>query len=523
MAKKKKRGIEVEDFFPPNAEGQRVILPKQRELIESDERNVAFVGGYGSGKTMSAAVLAILLSMEIPGNVGVICRRSYSKLHDSTLRIFLEALERVEVGDVQYRDSFRGFPHRIVFPNASEVWVKETKDIGRWLGPEFGWAWVDEASEEPFKTFEGLTSRLRLPQAKDYLKLILTTNPPFQTHWIPRIFGSNPGRTEKTILVDGKPFTSTYRLIRSSSKDNPNLPADYVAGLIQTHGEANARRIVDGEFGFTPEGIPVFGDAFSHAKHVGEPKYLAGIQLDRSWDWGFRVPVCTWHQVYKCKVGSVHHTLLQELVGEKIESESFADLVLELTRKEFPDAAPGAVQDVADAAGAQHNERGPGPIIRLGRPPYNLRFRYRKIINIDPSLDLMRKRLRAPLCPCGWPVVLIHRQCRNSIDTLAGGYHYPEKSDGAAALKPHKDGYFDNVADSIRYEFLLRVAQELRDAGQFAELQDNLAVGAGHLQDGYAQILGRDPWGEEPVTGVIEFAPGAMPETARVAGEWWRD
>lgn len=521
MAKKKPAGLRVEDFFPPGPDGTRVILPKQRELIESAERHVSFVGGYGSGKTMAAAVLCIMLAMAVPANVIVICRRSYSKLHDSTLRILLECLERADIGDVQYKDSFRGFPHRIVLPNASEFWVKETKDLGRWLGPEFGAAWVDEASEEPFKTFEGLVSRLRLPQAKDYLKLILTTNPPFQTHWIPRVFGQQPGPSTKTILVDGKPFTTTYRLIRSSSKDNPNLPSDYVANLIQTHGEANARRIVDGEFGFTPEGIPVFGDAFSHAKHVGEPKYLAGVQLDRSWDWGFRVPVCTWHQVYKCKAGSVHHTVLQELVGEKIESEAFADQVLALTRKEFPEAVPGAVQDVADAAGAQHNERGPGPIIRLSRPPYNLRFRYRKVINIDPSLDLMRKRLRAPLCRCGWPVVLIHRQCRSVIDMLAGGYHFPEKADGAAALKPYKDGYFDNVADSVRYEFLLRVAQELRDAGQFTELQDTKPLTG--LQDGYAQILGRDPWGNQPVTGAIEFADGAMPETARATGEWWRD
>lgn len=128
-------GLQLEDFLPPGIKGKRVLLPHQRELIESPERYVAFVGGYGSGKTLAAAILGVLLSVQIPGNVGVIARRSYSKLHDSTLRMFLEVLERVDLGNVQYRDSFRGFPHRIIFPNDSEVWVKETKDIGRWLGP----------------------------------------------------------------------------------------------------------------------------------------------------------------------------------------------------------------------------------------------------------------------------------------------------------------------------------------------------------------------------------------------------
>ncbi len=516
--------MKLEELLPPGPRGRRVLLPKQRELIESQERYVAFVGGYGSGKTLAAAILCVLLSLSVPGNVGVVIRRSYSKLHDSTLRMLLEVLERVDLGHIQYRDSFRGMPHKIIFPNDSEIWVKESKDLGRWLGPEFGWAWVDEASEEPVKTFEGLVSRLRLPQAKKYLKLILTTNPPFSTHWLAKMFGSEPG-----VISRGG---ADYRLIRSSSRDNPNLPSDYVANLIATHGEANARRIVDGEFGFTPEGLPVFGDAFSHGKHVGEPKMLDGIPLDRSWDWGFRVPVCTWHQVYRCKVGTVHWTVLHELVGEKIETEAFADKVLAETKAVFPLALPVMIQDVGDHAGAQHNERGPGPMIRLGRPPYNLRFRYRKVVNIDPVLDLIRKQLRAPLCPCGWAHVLIHRSCRNVIDALAGGYHYPEKQDGTAALKPHKDGYFDNVADSIRYEAMNRVQVELRGGNVMAELTDPLVT-----QDGFTSSFGlsSDPWSREVITGAKEFADGVVPAdrgTGRtgdsdlrksLVGDWYKD
>lgn len=502
--------MKLEDLLPPGPRGRRVLLPRQRELIESHERYVCFVGGYGSGKTLAASILCVLLSLSVPGNVGVVIRRSYSKLHDSTLRMLLEVLERVDLGNIQYRDSFRGMPHKIIFPNDSEIWVKESKDLGRWLGPEFGWAWVDEASEEPVKTFEGLVSRLRLPQAKKYLKLILTSNPPFQTHWIPRLFGTEPG-----VTVRGG---AEYRLIRSSSRDNPNLPADYVANLIATHGEANARRIVDGEFGFTPEGLPVFGDAFSHGKHVGEPKMLDGIPLDRSWDWGFRVPVCTWHQVYRCKAGTVHWNILHELVGEKIETEAFADKVLAETKSVFPRSLPALTQDIGDHAGAQHNERGPGPIIRLSRSPYNLRFRYRKVVNIDPVLDLIRKQLRAPLCSCGWARVLIHRFCRNVIDALAGGYAYPEKPDGTGALKPRKDGYFDNVADSIRYEAMNRVQYELRGGATMEQLADPIGS-----QDGFTPQLGRDPWDQQMVTGAIEFAAGAVPETAKATGDWWRD
>jgi hypothetical protein len=512
--------VKLEDFLPPGPKGKRSLLKHQRELIESSERYVAFVGGYGSGKTLAASILAVLLSMTVPGNVGIVARRSYSKLHDSTWRMLLEVLERIDVGQVRYSDSFNGFPHRVILPNDSEIWARETKDIARWLGPEIGWAWVDEASEEPVKTFEGLVSRVRLPQARDYLKLFLTTNPPFQTHWIPKTFGTEPGVTTRGGL--------DYRLIRSSSRDNPNLPKEYVDQLIATHGEANARRIVDGEFGFTPEGLPVFGDAFSHGKHVGEPQHLPSLPLDRSWDWGFRVPVCTWHQVYRCKAGTVHWNILHELVGEKIESEAFADIVLADTKKLFPQSVPSLIQDIGDHAGAQHNERGPGPMIRLARPPYNLRFRYRKVINIDPTLDLIRKQLRAPLCACGWAHVLVHRACRNVIDAFAGGYAYPEKPDGTGALKPRKDGYFDNVADSVRYEAMNRVAVELRESGQLATLVDP-------APNGFTQELGwsRDPWLTEMVTGPREAAGAASDEQRSrtgaddlkrtLGGDWWRD
>jgi hypothetical protein len=506
------RKLRLADFLPPGADGKRRVLPHQLELINSSARYVAFIGGYGSGKTMAAAVRMLLHGLTVPANVGVIARRSYQKLHDSTLRIFLDVLERADVGDVQYRDSFRGFPHRIILPNDSEFWVRETKDIGRWLGPEFGSAWVDEASEEPLKTFEGLVSRLRLPQAKDYLQLILTSNPPFKTHWIPKMFGVEPGKFEKGGLL--------YHLIRSSSRDNPNLPKDYVDQLIATHGEANARRIVDGEFGFTPEGLPVFGDAFSHAKHVGEPKALASVPLDRAWDWGFRVPCVTWHQIYRCKAGTVHWNILHELVGEKVETEEFARQVLAETRTVFPLTSPVDVVDVADHAGAQVNERGPGPIIRLSRPPWSLRFRYRKVANLDPGLDIIRKQLRAGICRCGWHPVLIHRSCRSVIDALAGGYAYPEKQDGMSALKPRKDGYFDNVADSVRYEAINRVQPELRGMNTLDALTDPKI---GTFQDGLAEILGRDMWGREMYTGAVEFAKGVAPETLKATGDWWKE
>jgi phage terminase large subunit len=179
------------------------ILPQQRELLESNEKFVALVGGYGSAKTLPSCIMGHILSVSIPGNMGIVMRRSLPKLHDSTERIYLEVLQRSGV-EFQTREMRDGWPHRIIYPNGSEVVFRETTDIGRFLGPEYGWAFLDEAQEEPEKTFKDVSGRLRLPRAADYLKFILATNPPSSQHWIAKTFPKPGGWTREVRLNDGE-------------------------------------------------------------------------------------------------------------------------------------------------------------------------------------------------------------------------------------------------------------------------------------------------------------------------------
>lgn len=153
------------------------ILPKQHEALDATERVVAQVGGYGSMKTISGMVLGHLLSTHVPGNLGIVVRRSLPKLRDSTQRIFLEVLDRSKA-NVEFREMRDGWPGRIIYPDTgSEVVFRETKDLGRFLGPEYGWFAIDEAQEEPEQVFKDLMGRLRLPRAEKYLKAMLFTNP----------------------------------------------------------------------------------------------------------------------------------------------------------------------------------------------------------------------------------------------------------------------------------------------------------------------------------------------------------
>jgi len=453
------------DLFPPctidnckdAAKGtHKHIMPKQQEFLDSSERFVACVGGYGSGKTMQACIMGHLLSVSIHGNMGIVVRKSIPKLHDSTERIYLEILQRSGV-NFQAREMRDGWPGRIIYSNGSEVLFRETKDLGRFLGPEYGWFYIDEAQEEPERTWRDLVGRLRLPRAKKYLRGIITTNPPPKTHWIAKKWPTPGASVERVKLKGNKVMTLTYRMIQSSTYDNPFLSSDYIAGIMQNNSPAEARRIIEGFYGFTQEGRAVY-PMFDAMRHVGDPP-TRKMALYRVWDFGFHCPAVIWSQMFRCKNNSQHCVTLSEYMGQDIEALPLSDEVFKETREQYSssDIPDDMILDGGDTAGAQHNDRGPGPIILLARPKdqggKNLHFRHKKFPDIDPGLDLVRLCLRTQ-CKCGHPLLLIHRRCRNLIEALMGGYHYPKDSLAGSTnkkSKPVKDGYYDNIADVLRY------------------------------------------------------------------------
>lgn len=448
------------ELFPPctkegcteHPDEDQHVLPHQVDTIESEEKYVVSIGGYGSGKTLGNAVLGHLLSVAIPGNLGFVGRRTLPKLHDSTERIFLEVLQRADV-NFEGRENRDGWPHRIIYPNGSEIVFRPTQDLGRFLGPEYGWFYVDEAQEEPEGTFTRLAGRLRLPRAASYLKGLLSSNPPHKTHWLARRF-PKPGTWETREEVNGEMIITKWRMIRTSTLENPFLDPGYIANLKTLHSASEVKRILQGFYGFEQEGRPVYGN-FVFEKNVGiiQPQLMT---LARSWDFGYHAPVVTWHQFPRCKKGRVHWIILHELVPRDIEAEPLAEMVIKETSERFKNWPRHFIMDCGDTAGAQMSDRGPGPIIRLGKEPYKLTFRHTKFKDIDPSIALVRKCL-GTMCECGFPVLTVDRNCTEVIDMFAGGYHFPDESKiggrnkGTIVDKPVKDGYFDNIADSVRY------------------------------------------------------------------------
>lgn len=473
--------MKVQELFPPCrldpctlggdvGKKHHHVLPKQQESLDAPERVVAQIGGYGSMKTISGMVLGHLLSTHVQGNLGIVVRRSLPKLRDSTQRIFLEVLDRSKV-HVEFREMRDGWPGRIIYPETgSEVVFRETKDLGRFLGPEYGWFAIDEAQEEPEQVFKDLLGRLRLPRAEKYLKAMIYTNPPRRGHWIQKMFPQE-GSWVKAVDVAGKMVKITFRMIRSRTSENPFLGAEYIAQLKLTHTSEELRGILSGEYRSDFDGKPVYKPPFNTAYHVGDFP-VSKATVVRGWDFGYHHPVVVFSQMLRCRYQRPHWTILRELILEDLDYKELHNKVNEYGEAWFPDHNRYMYLDAGDHAGTQVSDRGPGPIIELAKDPYNLRFRYTAVRDVDPGVRFIRDLFKTK-CECGYYLLQVDRQCPEVIEMFQGGYHYPKDKSGSVKPdpKPTKDGYYDNIADAVRYTGwnLYRAAR--LDAGLMSELE----------------------------------------------------
>jgi len=114
-----------------------VPLPKQHEFISSAWRHdyLLYAGGYGSGKSLVGCALAIMLSMAIPGNLGLVGRQHASDLRDSTQRTFFECLPPEWIARWKATES------HLWLVNGSEVIFRHLDEPAGLKSLNLGWAY----------------------------------------------------------------------------------------------------------------------------------------------------------------------------------------------------------------------------------------------------------------------------------------------------------------------------------------------------------------------------------------------
>jgi len=409
--------------------------PKQQEFILTKKKYSTFIGAFRSGKSLAASFKAYALSFNYPGNVGLICRKDYTTLRDSTMQTLFGIIPPESPLVVKWNESTHDLwlktkdpkkPSHIMFRGADEY-----KKFGSY---ELGWFWIDQSEEISEMVFNQLSGRLSKPGVP--LCGMQTPNPPGQYHWLYRRFKKNFN-------------PETDFVCHTSSYDNrENLPDGYIEDL-ESHSEQWKRAFLYGEWSFVAEGDPVYAD-FREDIHVAKAPITVfeGVHVVRSIDPGYLFPACGWFQYIP---GKDRTHKLAELMVPNTTADAFADMILEFELKRFPQVPlehfenvgdPYFLDQKTDKSEATSREifasKGISPIITS--PAY-----------VKDGLNLIRRQLLVR--DDGLPAYIIDPSCELTQQAYLGGYFLKKDLD----TPDDKCHPYCDIADTDRYFFMNKV------------------------------------------------------------------
>lgn len=191
----------------------------QRAFWSSPARFRLFVGGVGSGKTR-AGCLEVL--RQPPGTTGMVLAPTYPMLRDATLRTFMELVHRGGILKHWHKSEMT-----VELIDGKTVMFRSADDPDRLRGPNLGWFYLDEGAMMDPDAWKIMIGRLRERPGKAWV-----TSTPRGRNWLHKEFMPS---------ID-------YDTIRSSTRQNPYLPPDFIPTLERSYSQRMLRQEVEGEF-----------------------------------------------------------------------------------------------------------------------------------------------------------------------------------------------------------------------------------------------------------------------------------
>lgn len=210
-------------------------MPKQKQFVSSQQFATAYVGGQGSGKSVSLCLSAILNAAVDPNGLSLIGRLNMPALETSTMRTFLELVPG-EWGEWQEAKKtwFWENGHQTIFRHLD---ITDPKVVGHVKSMNLSAAYVDEASEVDEEVYFLLIGRLRRKTAPR--RILRITSNPAGHDWMWRHFfdTSRKEAIKKSNLG-----------ITASSMENVFLPPEYIQNMLNTYPPDWADRFIHGSF-----------------------------------------------------------------------------------------------------------------------------------------------------------------------------------------------------------------------------------------------------------------------------------
>ena len=254
------------------------------------KKHVVFAGGFGTGKTDAIVIEALAQTLLIPGNLGLIGRKTIDSFRKSTLETIMRLAPPGSI--IRHNKT----EHEIEFINKSRI-VYMQLDAGRDAverikSMNLGWFSFDQLEEIDQEVYLAAQGRLRRKQTN---RCDFHTVNPAGHDWIWRTWvnGEAPdGEFEEYGLVESVTWPEGVEAPQSAAEvaahsDNPYLPADYIRTLL-SYPERWRKRFVHCHWD-SFEGLiwPEFKDDIHIIQRINLPKAWPRYVV---MDYGYRNP-----------------------------------------------------------------------------------------------------------------------------------------------------------------------------------------------------------------------------------------
>lgn len=210
----------------------RLIVP-QAEFIKSKIKYPAYVGSWGTGKSLALIAKAMVESEKYPNNLGVIFRKEFTDLRDSTLRDF-----------EQYTGLKVSSERSVKLGNGSEILFRHLEEMNNIQNMNLGWFGIEQAEElDTDDQFFKLHGRLRRENSSRTGFVIANTN---GHNWIYKLW--KIGKDPDYALFECDSFSAKAYLpadtLESWKKLKDSKPKIYNRFVLNSWDEADTTDII---------------------------------------------------------------------------------------------------------------------------------------------------------------------------------------------------------------------------------------------------------------------------------------
>ncbi len=361
-----------------------------------------------------------MLSMEFPGNVGLLSRETFDELQEVIIDPMLADIPEELILDYEKQH------HKLIFTNHSKIFFRPSDEARKRKGLNLGWFGIDELDALDLDMYLQLVGQCRLPGVR--WEHMATTNPTTREHWL----------YERWVVEQ----LQGYEVFTFPSRENIHLPKGFIETLTIGMPDSWIARYLEGEWGIISTGDrvhPYFSEKIHKYPNLA---FNPAIPLIRLWDFGMNGHACIFAQ-FKEPAGL---DFIGEVFKKKHSSRQFAQIVARYEDELFP----GAVyEDIGDIAG--HHDEATSGTNSIAEINDELRCTIRtNRVPLKASLDLVNVKLGQIIS--GQAALRYHPRCKLLIEGMNGGYVW-KKTRGGVVVRdlPAEDQVFEHVVDAARY------------------------------------------------------------------------